>query len=448
MAATGYGNDTQSAINDARAELSRIISVHIRDEFEMTEKSLRITDNKNVRNEYERYVTSKTSAVTDNDLFATTVAGNWYDRERKTRAALVVLERSVAGSRYASQIKSAVEQSTLLFRQAAARLDEGRHAAALQNTIDALRQMQEAIRMQLIAMIVCPGRVTLRTMIDPEFVAAIKDSLRAQLADIHLEKVSGDNQKVYPGRTPQRVAVRAVTADERKPISGLPIAFTQGRGSDLHDETATTDADGKVQFRVEKPEAGIASHGMVARVNTGAGLPGIAPPSQLFTIFMPTVSNTWVAVFIENAAASDAMQEAFSKGDFQLLDRAKVAALAKEHKISSDTKDAELLKAFAPGDLDIAQDGFLFIVTGSAKPGQVKTMKTDSGSLHIASAAYSFKLLDANSAEVIHVSTGEATEGDPEDKETAVRRVHEVAARQACGDLLRSLRKRLAIDDE
>ena len=174
MAATGYGNDTQSAINDARAELSRIISVHIRDEFEMTEKSLRITDNNNVRNEYERYVTSKTSAVTDNDLFATTVAGNWYDRERKTRAALVVLERSVAGSRYASQIKSAVEQSTLLSGQAAARLDEGRHAAALQNTIDALRQRQEAIRMQLIAMIVCPGLVTVLTMIDPEFVAAIK----------------------------------------------------------------------------------------------------------------------------------------------------------------------------------------------------------------------------------------------------------------------------------
>ena len=451
MTARGWGPDEKSAIKEARDELSRMISVQIQNEFHtVIESEIRDTLAKNLS-----YMKDETVAFTRNDLFATSVAEAWYDHEKEMHGVVLTLDRSVAADRYVAEIQWALEQSARLFDSAAQRQQEGEYAVALQDDVEALRRIQRAVKLQLAGMIVSPPMsARFRDMIRAPALAGIKEHIRALLAEIRLSKAAGDHQRTLPGyglATPLHLQVLA--GAQGKPVAGLPIRFSLAEGTGKLQEQAVTNAGGTAECHVEEVPGSVGAAGAVvaavdvASMGEGADLSGITPPQERFTFYLPTKANSYFAVYANDAVASDAVKDCLSGRGFQLVEAVKVLQLAQRHGLGTDADEEALLEAFAELQGHLGSKGFLFIVAGTIRPAGSEATVTDFGTLHIARASYTLRLVDVSPPaenRTVLLVTGQAKEGCTDDAREAARRARAAAGLEACEDLLTGLRDRLS----
>jgi len=463
MTAVGLGGDRAAAIENARVELSRQISVRVREDFSTMEKSLHLGGGSGARDEYVRAVTKVTTLVSENDLPATDVAAAWYDRKLKAERAFVVLDRRVAGGRLLNEAEAAERQARLLFDRAGKALAGGRLTVALANGIEALKQVQQAVRRQLAGMVVEPARAEqFRRVVAPDLVARIKDSLRSQLADIHLRRESGDHQRVYPGAGLRDPVVVSARKADGTPIVSLPLRFridgteaahaaTTGEAGDAAWQPTAIErrgATGVIQVSVDLQR-------LAGGASTADILPEIVPPTTEFTFHMPTRENMLFAVCVEGPAAAvrGATQAVTSRG-FTAVQHGAVAKVATEHGLAAAANAEKLLAVLTPQSLGAPTGAFLFILAGSVEPGAAATQSVPvseyvpGGKMYLVRSTCKLQLIDATVGEVVGSVSIEATEGDTEDESTARRRSAEAAAGEACSALLDRLCDRLELARE
>ena len=437
MTATGCGQDEKSAIQGARVELSRQISVHVRNKFRTI---LQSTKRGALRENIEQ-ITEKTVEVTENELVATKVAKTWRDKSRDAYCAVVVLDRGVAGSVYAKEIASALKQCNKAFELADKREREGRYTVALQNDFEALTHVQKAVKMQLAGMVVCPWRAgEFRDMLESPVLAEIKDHVRGLLDETHVLKLSGDGQKARIGYGLEKPLVVQVSGLQGKPVNNLPItfAFRKGRGS--LQEGAQTDSGGKARCHVEKVEGPLRAANTilakvdVANISGGADLSLITAPEVTFDYYLPTKSNTYFAVYVDDRMSSDAIEKTLTAGGYRLVEQSRVRELAKAQNLKSKSDETELLRAFSKLQQDIGQKGFLFVVCGTLGKATVDVTETSHGVLYIASVPHSFRLIDLGAPserKTVLVLTGVGKEAWTGNREKAIRRARIKAGEQA-----------------
>ena len=447
MTAEGWGPDEKAAVRDARAELSKMIGVRIRDEFLAVLESTRRGA---LRDNIEQ-ITQKTVELSENDLVATGIARSWYDADKKSQGALVVLDRSAAGPVYATRIRSAVDQCLLLLEAARGREKAGDYGLALQNDLEALTHVQMAVKLQLAGMVVCPWMSEeFQDMVETPALVQAKDHVRGILGGLQLIKVAGDHQRTYPGRgLREPLVVRLSARDHDEFLSGFPLEFSPGDGLTTR---TVTDWEGKAECHLDKlPPSTAAANTVVARADmesmaAGADLSQLTPPQVEFIYYLPTRLNTHLAVFVQDDVASDTVKAVVSANGFQLVEESSIMALVTKHQLSSDADEAELLRAFSELGPSIGPKGFLFIVAGALDEVAIETQETTFGDLHIARVPYSFRLIDASAPsekKTVLVVTGKGVEAYIGDPKEATRRARIVCAKEVSGKLLHDLADRL-----
>ncbi len=452
MCAVGYGRDERSATEAARVELARSVSVHIVSEFRKIVQSRR--EDALVKNLTD--VVEKTVSFTDNDLVGTRVAESWYDAAANEHGVALVLDRAAAGAVYARRVQSAVEEGERLHESSRSRHGQGLYPVALQDDLEALTHIQSAVRIQLAGMVVCPSGMqqSFYDMVRAPILAEIKDHLREMLHQISVEKVSGDGQRIHPGYgLKQPLVVRATAGDGEKAVGGLPLRFWFSEGKGELPGGAQTDARGEAVCRVERVEGGTGTvNTIVAELDLAfmteqADLAHVTAPQATFTYYLPGRSNTYVAVYVDDEVASDAIMEGLSASGFLLVQESDVLKVATGHNLRSDADEAELLRVFSELQQVIGPQAFLFIVAGKVEPGEIAATETSAGTYYVAVADYSFRLLDASlpaEEKTVRVLTGDGTEAWTDNKEKAMRRARREAGRNACAEILKELSTRLS----
>jgi|GEM_PF-4029061 len=462
MTVRGMGDDRASAIDNARVELSRQISVRVRENFTTLERSLNAEGG---ASEHIRAVTRQAVFVSENDLPATDVAGTWRDFDLDVDCALVVLDRQAAGGRLLSEAQAAGGQGSEMFVRSIEALGAGRTAVGLANATEALHHTQEAMRLQLAGMVVDPGRTAqFRGVVDPELIVQIKNSLRSQLADIHVIAESGDHQQVYPGSEPRQALVVSVRSAGGDSVASLPILFKMDGSDAVH--AAITGNDGRAQWQPGAVENG---DGTAARTVSAvvdlARLAGSAPaaalledfnpPSTVFTIHMPTKDNIVFAVCLDGpAAAVQGALRAVADNDLTAVEQGAVAMVAREHELAPSAKARDLLKVLTREALDLPAGTFLFIVAGSVEPGEAKVQVVPvseyvpAGRMLLVESTCKLQLIDSASGEVVATVSTSATEADLNDESAAKDRSVEAAANEGCSALIAGLLGKLKLAKE
>jgi len=461
MKARGMGADRASAIDNARVELSRQISVRVRENFTTLERSLNVEGG---ASEHIRAVTRQAVFVSENDLPATDVAGTWRDFDLDVECALVVLDRQAAGGRLLSEAQAAGGQGSEMFVRSIEALGAGRTVVGLANAIEALHHTQEALRLQLAGMVVDPGRTAqFRGVVDPELIVQIKNSLRSQLADIHVIAESGDHQQVYPGSEPRQALVVSVRSAGGDSVASLPILFKMDGSDAAH--AAITGKDGKAQWQ---PGAVNGSDGIAARTvsavvdldRLAGGAPAalledFTPPSTVFTIHMPAKDNIVFAVCLDGpAAAVQGALRAVADNDLTAVEQGAVARVAREHDLSPSAKARDLLKVLTREALGLPVGTFLFIVAGSVQPGEAKVQVVPvseyvpDGRMLLVESTCKLQLIDSASGEVVATVSTSATEADLNDESAAKDRSVEAAANEGCSALIAGLLGKLKLAKE
>jgi len=454
MSATGYGPDKKTAVKQARAELSAMIDVHVKEKFHTIQQSRK--ENGLSRN--LRYVTEDTVAFTENDLIATRAAETRYDEELKIYSALIVLDRSVAAPRYTTQIQSAVERCNQLFENAVRRAGEGSRLVALQDDFEALTHIQKAVKLQLAGMVVCPWKADeFRDMVESPVLANIKDHVRGLLQSIRLTKTSGDNQRARPGYAlDEPLVVHAVGGETAEAVKNLPVRFSlKQKGEDGSLGMTLTDSMGRAELHVESTEGSTrTANDVVVGVDLEAmageaDLSALPRPQVTFTFYLPTRSNTHVAVYVEDETASDAIKEALSSRGFLIVEETSVTDIARRHKLSGEASEEKVREAFAELRGSAGPKGFLFVIAGWVRDGGTDSAKTSYGNLYIARAPYGLRLIDMSAAgdkKTVGVAAGQGKGAYTDDKAEAARRARVDAAEEASAQLVALLSDRLVRD--
>ena len=280
--------------------------------------------------------------------------------------------------------------------------------------------------------------------------------MRGLLAGIHLLKTSGDEQRTHPDYGLKEPLVVQVTAGgSGQPVVNLPVEFSFSKGKGRLQATTMTNSRGVAECHVEKVEGGTgAANTIAAKIDiesmaADADLYLITPPQVAFNYYIPTKSNTHIAVYVEDETASNVIKEALSSSGFRVVEESSVLKLAAEHEVRDDAEEEELLQAFSELQEGIGPQGFLFIVAGTVKVSGIEAMQTPSGTLHIARAPYAFKLIDVSAPgdeKSVVIVTGQGKEGYTDDEKEAARRACIAAAREAAAKLVDRLNKSFGWD--
>lgn len=444
MTATGCAQDEESALRAARVELSRMISVEVKNEFRSVTQ--RVT--RDALSENLSVITDKSVEFTENDLVATEATKAWRD-PLGSCCVLVILNRAVAGEGYVAKIESALDQSETLFASGTRRQQEGEYLVALQDYFEGLREIQKAVRMQLAGVVICPGRADqFRDMVEAPLLSQIKDRVRGLLQDVRIEKVAGDEQRGHLGYgLEEPLSVRVTAGSAGKPVKNFPLRYELVEGEARLEAEAKTDAEGRARCYVEEAMAGGEANSVVAALDLDdlagvADLFQIPRPEVTFAYYLPTRSNVRFAVYVDDATATDAITDALSGRGFRLVEPSKVQGLAEKHKVGADAEEDRLVEAFSDLWQDVGSGNFLFIAAGTLKEGGVEGVETIHGTLHIARVPYTFKLIDASAQgkkRTIAAGMGQGKDGYTGDEKEALRRARIKAGQQMSAEMIEGL---------
>jgi len=460
MTAVGLGEDREAAAKAARVELANQIDVHVTNEF----TSLVESENQDGLTRNLRWVREKTVTFTEGDLVASRTARTWYDPVTKTHYALGVLVRAVAAAACKEKIQSALEQADALMGSARNHHDADNYEMALQEYLEALGHVQQAVKAQLTAMVVQPAQAEkFALLIDKAVLVELKTSVRGLLQEIHLEKIAGDNQWVPPGTALKiPLKVRVTAGKEKKALSNLPVRFRFKIGRGTLQGTVMTEPDGMAICTACMPErspepAGVVAAGLdLERMAPGVDLSHITAPQVEFVYVLRSKANSVLALYIDERTLDgepaqepvllDALEAALAGDGFNVVARSEIARYVAEHAVGTQASEADVLGAFEPLRESLKQKGFLLVAVGRADAEIIETIKTSAGDLHIAHAPVALRVMDASLPEqkkrtvlAINIVGKDAF---TDNKAEAARRARLDAARRCADELVQKLNER------
>ena len=372
--ATGSGSTRRLAEVAARRALSEQISVSVKSEFLSIMQSKR----RNAFTENLSFMSDRTVSVSANELMATKVAERWYDAGTKQHFALVAMHRDDAATAYAACIQSALEHGRQLDAAAQRLQKQGEELLALQNDLEALAEFQRAAKLQIVGIVVKPQRADeFSKMAEEPKVVTVTNRARRLLQGIEVRKLSGDNQRTYPGaglRDP--LIVQVALGPKDAPVKNVPVAFAPNERAEGFYATARTDLEGKALGHIKAGAASV----IHAMLDLGRMAPGLDPshlaaPQASFQCCLPTKATTYFAISAPDDAAAKTIAKALAGCGCPVVKEPQFPELRRK----------------------LGTKGFLFLVKFTVKaPRPGRGSQTPYGTLYRATARYTVELSDVS----------------------------------------------------
>lgn len=286
-------------------EISDQVETLVSNEFTSIQRS--VFQNENLDELVD--VKSVTKQVTKELLGGAEIVKRYYDPDSGTAAAVAVMDRAKLSSRLvkeAGDARSQFDGHMKGYEEAAEKNDP---SLMLKSLIHAQTSMEKVVKSHLKAIAVGVTKQMsdqLAQMSDPEASARMIRELGALRDRIHIEPVSGQEQRAsLTGNLREPVVVKAVWESENgpMPVTAFPV---EAMAADSDKATIvpgsnTTDAEGCFSFTVQELKAtGSASNTIKVRLNFQEveKKSTATAPSLDVVYFMPTKDTTRVGVLI------------------------------------------------------------------------------------------------------------------------------------------------------
>ena len=440
---TGVGETAEAALENCRLDMAASLTARMRTRAAVAvaaepaggfAQDLRAADREGLR-------------LASTDLGGASAAEHWYDDVTETHYVLGVLERQRAATAWRVLAQS-------LFRGAAEGLASGRnqhsadnYMAALQCFLGALASLPPALKWELAAAAV--DRESDAGAADPDpagMLPQARAALKDLMGDLTLRKVSGDGQWTTGGAGLRDALVVEVVASRRqRPIGDVPLRFRFVRGEGRLDEQVLTSQAGRASCFVQKVKRAEDGAGAIActldvqRVAGGESLADLAPPKVEFTFVTRAIRNTCLAVYVDErdpdgtpsraGVIEPILTEALKQAGFRLLDSEQVRQQAVKFRLTGDSPEEDVARAFAGFDTGIRGQVFVLAAIGRATSA-VDGSPTRQGVLQFARTMIELRVVDPGVEEDRKVLSVKADGADAflNDKAEAVRRSRVKAA--------------------